>query len=416
MSIVKASFSETARLTFSSTDHSSDAYYIAGMRVSDAFIGLEFKDKFYAVASSLELGNFQKYSRCAKVFSSEELAIPQPPSQGRGNDRGATPQTPPSNPGSKTLSGERSDRPKGGTSTPQLIARAAKKIGARKIQVGSEFPASLFLQLKKIIPVEIAQGPLFPERLIKSTYEQNEIRKANKIISEAFELCAELLHRAKISGKKLLIGSETLTSEYLRTKIQALFLAEGLEPASDLIIAGGAQACDPHCLGSGPLKPHELIIIDLFAPLQKSRYWGDMTRTFLRGQPSDAQIKLVETVFDAQQEAIKSIKPGVDGHRIHAQVEVRFAMNGYKTFNKKKSGYEGFFHGTGHALGLDCHDMGTESPRISRSKNILRVGEVYTVEPGLYYSDIGGCRIEDNGVVTPTGFKLLSKAPYGWVI
>ncbi|NDE91688.1 MAG: M24 family metallopeptidase, partial [Alphaproteobacteria bacterium] len=224
------------------------------MRAGDAFIAFEHKNKFYAVASSLELGNFQKHSRCDKVFSLETLQ--------------------------KEL-GSQASRLSGVPLTASIITLAAKKTGAAKVQVSADFPTALFLELKKRIPVEIAKGALFSERAIKSAFEQNEIRKANQILAQAFALVAELLYRSKISGKKLMLGGEVLTSEGLRKKIQALFLAEGLEPRPDLIIASGQQACDPHCLGMGPLRPNELIVVDLFAPLQKTRYWGDMTRTFL---------------------------------------------------------------------------------------------------------------------------------------
>ncbi len=371
----------TARLTFSPTALSSDAFYIAGMRVADAFIGLELKDRFYAVASPLELGNFRKYSHCDKVFSLSDLQSALP----------------------------------AGATYAHLIALAAKKIGARKILVGDDFPAGLYTQLKKLIPTNISKGPLFPERLIKSREAQNEIRKANKICAEGIALCADLLHRSRVSKNKLLLGGETLTSELLRKRVQALFLQRGLEPLSELIIAGGAQGCDPHCLGFGPLKPRELIIVDLFAPLEASHYWGDMTRTFLKGTPSPAQVKLVTTVLAAQREAVKSIRPGIDGQKIHERIVERFSAAGFKT-KKTSRGYEGFFHGTGHSLGLDCHDLGRHGKGIHSRKNILRSGEVYTVEPGLYYPAIGGCRIEDNGVVTRTGFELLSRAPYTWQV
>ena len=68
---------------------------------------------------------------------------------------------------------------------------------------------------------------------------------------------------------------------------------------------------------------------------------------------------------------------------------------------------QGFFHGTGHGVGLDIH----EPPRISRGRDILRAGQVVTVEPGLYYLDAGGVRIEDMVLVTKTGCKNLTRFP-----
>lgn len=369
----------TARLTFAPTALSSDAFYIAGMRVADAFVGLELNGKFIAVVSPLELGNFRQYSHCHKVLSLSDVKKSLP----------------------------------AGAPMAAVIAQAARRVGARKLLVGDDFPAGLFLQLKKFIPTSIEKGPLFPERLIKTAQEQNEIRKANKICAEGIALCADHLHRAKVVKNKLTLKGEIVTSELLRKRVQTLFLNRGLEPFSELIIAGGRQACDPHCLGSGPLRPGELIIVDLFAPLQKSRYWGDMTRTFLKGTPTDAQAKLVHTVLAAQKEAVQSIRPGIDGAKIHARIVERFAAAGYRTRATAK-GYEGFFHGTGHSLGLDCHDLAGHGKSIGGKKTIFKAGEVYTVEPGLYYPSIGGCRIEDNGVVTKTGFQLLSAAPTTW--
>jgi len=306
-------------------------------------------------------------------------------------------------------------RHNGETATALIIAAALKKIGAKGVWAGADFPAGLFLSLKKIIPIEIAKGALFPERAIKSAYEQNEIKKANKGCAAGILLCRDTIRRAKIIKGKLFLNGKPLTSEFLRTRVQELFLQMGLEPGSDLIIAGGKQACDPHCIGHGPLKARELIVVDLFSPLQSSHYWGDMTRTFIKGQPTDAQDRLVNAVAFAQREAILAIEPGVEGRTVHAGVAEFFELSGYKT-KKTKAGYEGFFHGTGHALGLECHDMGDHGNGLNRRGEKLHEGEVVTVEPGLYYPAIGGCRIEDNGVVTKAGFKLLSHAPYDWVL
>ena len=73
---------------------------------------------------------------------------------------------------------------------------------------------------------------------------------------------------------------------------------------------------------------------------------------------------------------------------------------------------QGFFHGIGHGLGLAVH----EAPSLGKSKDILQAGQVITVEPGLYYPDIGGCRIEDVVMVQPDGFRKLSSAPYSWIL
>ena len=113
----------------------------------------------------------------------------------------------------------------------------------------------------------------------------------------------------------------------------------------------GDQACDPHHHGSGPLKANELIIVDIFPRVEASGYHGDMTRTFLKGKPSKEQIQLVDAVKKAQDKALGQIKTGVTGHEVHQSVQGVFNEIGYKT-EKDENGYKGFFHGTGHGLGL----------------------------------------------------------------
>jgi Xaa-Pro aminopeptidase len=136
-----------------------------------------------------------------------------------------------------------------------------------------------------------------------------------------------------------------------------------------------------------------------------------MTRTFLKGRASDAQRALVATVREAQKSALKKIRAGVNGRAVHQQCLDVFKKRGYETKNTE-SGSIGFFHGTGHGLGLAVH----EAPRVSAVDYKLKAGSVVTVEPGLYYPGLGGCRIEDVVQVTSTGSKLLSSFHYAWEI
>src|SRR5205814_10435086 len=170
------------------------------------------------------------------------------------------------------------------------------------------------------------------------------------------------------------------------------------------IVAGGDQACDPHERGFGPLYADSLIILDVFPRDAKTGYFGDMTRTVVRRRASDAQRKLWETVKAGQALALRHIKAGVDGAAIHKAIQDLFAKRGFPT-EMRKGRRVGFFHGTGHGLGLEIH----EYPRLQ--KVTLKAGNVVTVEPGLYYPGLGGVRLEDVVVVTKTGHKLSSRFP-----
>jgi len=98
------------------------------------------------------------------------------------------------------------------------------------------------------------------------------------------------------------------------------------------------------------------------------------------------------------------MKPGADGRSIHESVKEFFKQKGYPT-ERKNGRWTGFFHGTGHGLGLEIH----EDPRFSAT--VFKPGQVITVEPGLYYPEIGGARIEDVATITKRGVRLLSGFP-----
>jgi len=96
----------------------------------------------------------------------------------------------------------------------------------------------------------------------------------------------------------------------------------------------------------------------------------------------------------------------VDGKKIHSEIIKLFKNKGFKTYLNCEIP-SGFIHGTGHGLGLEIHEV----PRISKKKSILREGHVVTVEPGLYYPEWGGIRLEDVIVINKDGCTNLTKSP-----
>jgi len=228
------------------------------------------------------------------------------------------------------------------------------------------------------------------------------MRRALQITEAGMARGIEVLSASKPgAGKKLSWSGKTLTSEVLRAEIDSAILRAGGLPANT-IVAGGDQACDPHERGSGPLKADSLIILDIFPRDAKSGYFGDMTRTVVRGRANEEQRRLWQTVREGQELALKKMKPGVDGLELHNEVKQYFTDRGFPT--EVRNGRQvGFFHGTGHGLGLEIHEI----PRFQ--KTVFKVGQVLTVEPGLYYPGVGGARIEDVAVVTKSGNRLLSR-------
>ena len=116
--------------------------------------------------------------------------------------------------------------------------------------------------------------------------------------------------------------------------------------------------------------------------------------------------EIYSLVGKGQKIAFDQIRAGVDGQEIHGQIRALFDSCGFPT-GERNGRMSGFFHGTGHGLGLEIH----ESPRVAPVHSILRAGQVVTVEPGLYYPGIGGVRLEDVVVVTAKGNRILTKYP-----
>lgn len=176
------------------------------------------------------------------------------------------------------------------------------------------------------------------------------------------------------------------------------------------IVAGGLQSAEPHEKGSGVLLKNTPIVIDIYPRSKNTGYYSDMTRTVCIGDPPQELQKMYDMVLFAQEHAIAMIKPGVRCVEIQKAVEDIFEKGGYLTSGTGTEFIfaEGFVHGLGHGVGLKIH----KAPHIGRTtKDILKEGDVVTVEPGLYYKHIGGVRLEDIILVTASGAENLTNFP-----
>jgi len=175
---------------------------------------------------------------------------------------------------------------------------------------------------------------------------------------------------------------------------------------SHTIVASGNQGCDPHQEGTGPVWANQSLIVDVFPRSGDTFYYADITRTFVKGKATQALKAQYEAVKVAQEKGIHMVAPGIDGKAVHQAIQQEMEGRGFLT-ERRKGTMVGFFHGTGHGLGLDVH----EPPRVNATSHILKKGEVVTVEPGLYYPGVGAVRIEDLLVVTPGGNQNLTVYP-----
>jgi Xaa-Pro aminopeptidase len=254
----------------------------------------------------------------------------------------------------------------------------------------------------------VKREPFFEERVVKSEEEIEQITATQRATEEAVDAAMEAIRAARVGGDGFLrLDGELLTSEALK-KIINVKLMESDCIAQHTIVAAGVHGVDPHHQGAGPIRANESIVMDVFPRSGRTRYFADMTRTVVKGKASPKLKAMYRSVLNAQERGIELIRDGADGKAIHSEVNQVLEKDGFTT-GMVGGRMQGFFHGTGHGLGLDIH----EPPRISKMGAVLKSGYVVTVEPGLYYLDAGAVRIEDLVVVTSTGCRNLTKFPKG---
>lgn len=358
------------RLIVAASDIDADMLYATKFWAGDPFIFLEQNGKRAIVLTDLEMGRGQRTAKVDEFVSYNKLE-----DEIREKDRQVA--------------------------FEKVLAHFLKKRGVKRATVPANFPLGYARELD--VDLATSNGMFWPQRAAKTDAELKMIGRALRFTEAGLQRAMDVLRRSTIARGKLKWNGKALTSEIIRAEIDTAILRAGGTP-TNTICAGGDQACDPHERGSGPFRPNELIIFDIFPRDPKSGYWGDMTRTVVRGRASEAQRKLWQTVKDGQELALKRIKAGVEGMSIHQAIQKLFDDRGYKTEVRKGTNV-GFFHGTGHGLGLDIH----EYPRLQ--KVVLQDRQVVTVEPGLYYPGLGGVRIEDVVCVTKRGCKILSRFP-----
>lgn len=348
----------------------NDVRYLTGFVAPDPFILLLIGSKRFLIVSALEKG------RAIKISNKKTIIL--------------TPQE--LNLGKNTLK------------VSFQIFEILKKEKVQIANVDKSFPHWLAEDLKAHgIEILIKSGDIKKRRRIKNQQEIDKIKYVQKASAKVMREAIDIIHNSEINTKgHLLQSKKILSSEYVQALIQKRLLDFGCS-ANEVIVAGGEQAVDPHERGYGPLFKDSAIIIDIFPRHEKSGYWGDITRTVCCGSPSPKLARMYKAVLTAQKKALSLVQDGIDGSSIHKTVQEYFFKQGYYNICEKgRPG--GFIHGTGHGVGLDIH----ESPRIGASKQILKAGDVITIEPGLYYPGLGGIRIEDTVVVEKNGCELLA--------
>ena len=363
-------------LIIAASETDANLYYAARFIAPDPFIFIRSKGRKYLLMNDLEVDRAKKQAHVDEVLSLSKLSGDFQKKHGK--------------------------RP----GMMDLIEKFLNSRGAKELTVPHNFPISSADALRKRgFELQIQPDPFFEQRTVKTPEEIKFITRAIRLTEAAVAEAIQTIRKSVVRRGRLYYHGKLLTSEAVK-KIINVKLMENDCIASHSIVACGIQCVDPHHEGSGPLYANESIIMDIFPRHSRSRYFADLSRTVVRGKASPKLKKMFAAVREGQEIAFRSIRHGADGSEIHNAIQKRFEDLGFHT-GTQDGRMQGFFHGTGHGLGLDIH----EPPRISLGRDILKAGQVVTVEPGLYYEDAGGVRIEDDVVVTKTGCINLMKLP-----
>jgi Xaa-Pro aminopeptidase len=296
----------------------------------------------------------------------------------------------------------------------ELCARAAARLGARRLVVPAALPLAVADRLRADgVEVEADELEFIRRRRSKTPAEIDGVRRAQAAADAGMGAAAELLRAATASDGTLVVDGETLTSEAVRARIRDVCAALGAPAPEDVIVAAGAAGASGHEQGSGPLAAGVPIIVDIWPRDERSGCHADMTRTFVCGGEPAADVAEWHALCRAALERVlELVRPGVSGRDLFAAACEVFEEAGEPTQRTKPEGEplkDGFFHSLGHGVGLEVH----EEPALGRTgTDPLVSGDVVAVEPGCYRNGYGGVRLEDLVLVTEDGCERLTDFQY----
>ncbi len=228
-------------------------------------------------------------------------------------------------------------------------------------------------------------------RSVKTEYEIECIKKAQKITDDAFAHICEFI-------------KEGVTEKEIGLELDFYMLSHGGEALSfETIAVSGKNTSMPHGVPSGkPAEKGDFITMDFGTVV--GGYHSDMTRTVALGFATDEMKEVYETVKKAQQTCIDNLHAGLTGIEGDALARSVIVEKGFGEY---------FTHSTGHGVGIEIH----EYPNLNMSNDMpLMPNQIVTVEPGIYIPNKFGVRIEDMVVVTENGCEDLTHSPKELII
>jgi len=371
-------------LIIADTVRSPELRHEVPLSVPDPFLYAEVGGRRSVVVSSLESGRIEELGLGIEVLTYEDAGVDELLKRG--------------------LDAYELDR--------QLYLGACARFGLESAVTPGGFPLAHADHLRANGIELTADQRFFDERRrVKTEHELAGIRRACRAVEAGVAVGVEMLRSASRANGVLTLDSEPLTCERIQLEVERAFGEHGAA-AEEFIVSHGAQTAVGHDGGSGPIAAEDVVLFDLFPRDRESACYSDFTRTFTVGAVPDELREYHRLAKEALDMAVAAVKPGVKGSDIHRQVCDFFHEHGHKTQLHKEENeslVDGYFHATGHGVGLEVH----ERPGVGRVESESLVeGDVIALEPGLYRHGYGGVRLEDLILVTADGAEKLTDYPY----
>ena len=254
----------------------------------------------------------------------------------------------------------------------------------------ADFLKTAFLPCR-VTPSKKLEKAIDESRITKTDYEIESIKAAQKIAEDAFDHILTFIKPG-------------VTEKQIALELDFYMLSHGAEAISfETIAVTGQKSSMPHGVPDDTVvKSGDFITMDFGAVV--NGYHSDMTRTVAVGEVSEEQKLVYETVLTAQRSALAILKAGLDCCEADKAARQVIEDAGYGEY---------FGHSTGHGVGVEIHEAPTLAPK---SKGALQVGNVVTIEPGIYLPGKFGVRIEDMALITENGFENLTTTPKELII
>jgi Xaa-Pro aminopeptidase len=365
-----------AVLLYGDTERSADLFHAIPVVIIDPFLYVEIGDRRVAVESVIERDRIIGLGTGVEVLDVSSLGREELLKQGKTYHEADL----------------------------ETTLRACRELGVESAVVPAEFPVAMADHLRANgIALRIDPELFEDRRRVKTPHQIAGIRRAQAAADASMAEAARLLRELP----------DGVSSESIRTAMQAVCRARGCTLDDGVIVARGEQAASGHESGFGPITRGDLVLIDIWPRDSASRCYADMTRTFVAGgEEPDAELaeywRLCKAALDV---VLPEVRPGVNGRELYARTAEVFEAAGQLTQRNKPEGEiltGGFNHSLGHGVGIDIH----EAPGMGLSGHDLVAGDVITLEPGCYRKGYGGCRLEDLVLVTEDGAEVLTNFPY----